>query len=182
MSDTQNLKQQISNAYKLTSEIKGSYEALRDAALMISSQLARAGWLKAQARHAHGYAKARVAECEDNVKRSDAAQYLLFRATIDGGQDSKGNNKLPTEGTISAAIAASDEHELAMDDLRDSRLAEVDAQHLVDLGWDLVEALKHRSSMINSLAADRRAELSTDFLLRKQAQHAAEDRDDDADK
>lgn len=172
----ESLKEQIREAYRFTDAIKGNYESLRDASLKISAELARAGWLKATARREHALAKQRVVEIEEELKRVDAALYLQFREEM-ASEDSKGKKKSPTESTISSAIISSDEHELVLGDLRDARLYEIDMQHLVDLTWDLVEALKVRSSMINSLAADRRAELSTDFLLRKQAQEAAEDRD-----
>lgn len=170
------LKDDIREAYRFADTLKASYESLRDASLSISAQLARAGYLKANARRDHSLTKQRVVELEEELKRIDATLYLRFREEM-AAADSKGKMKPPTEGTISAAILASDEHEFVLSDLRDARLAEIDAHHLVDLTWDLVEALKVRSTMINSLAADRRAELSTDFLLRKQAQEAAEDRD-----
>lgn len=173
------LEREIAEAYNLNRVMKGDHEALRDAALSVSAELARAGWLKGQALRDHGMAQLAVVQAEEDVKRFEALSFVKLRESLDGGKDSKGRPKPPTVDQISASVRTEPQVEEARMDLQDTRLAEVDAKFLTNLCWDLVEAYKLRGSMINSLAADRRAELSTDNYLKKMAREAREDRENE---
>lgn len=128
----------------------------------ISTMIMRAGKLKSNAKRDVGEAKVDLSRAETRLDQVEALLYLKYRNDEElATEDSKGKKKLPTEGTINAAMRQDDQWIEAKEEVHDCELAVVDAQHTFDSCWEALESLKAKKDMINNVAADRRTELKS---------------------
>ncbi len=136
--------------------------ALEDEYQQMSSLIMRAGKLKSDARKNVSEAKLAKSEAETKLEEIEALLYLKYRNAEDlMTEDSKGKKKLPTESTINASIRGDEDWQSAQQDVHDSELEIIDAQHTYDRCYEAFESLKIKKEMLVSIGADRRAELKS---------------------
>lgn len=158
-------------------EIPGTnYAAVQESFLRISSQQARVGKVKSDFKRLLGEAKCALEEAKTELGRVHALLYLKLRET-NMGEDSKGKPKPPSETTLNSLILQEERYQEAQAELHACELSVVDAQHAFDRAYEACEAVKTKRDALNSLAADRRAELATDPNLRKMAREDREERE-----
>lgn len=154
-----------------------SRDTIGNERVRISGILMRAGRLHAAAQRLRAESAYEVQEAKDALRHAETMLYLRYREQLADTDAKTGRVKHPTEKTLDSEVEQDARWISKRDHLRDVELAALDVRELDDRARALLEALRVKAQMLGSLAADHRAEISSDPQLRREALEDREHRE-----